>query len=443
MRSYVHKNHQDWANHKLVTTEDKIWLPPSYTNNKPPPVSPVPKKRGINWGFAHNSVWEWTQFFAVLAIPIIVAAGSLYFTQQITLQQAQLSSATSYKLQQTDLNNAQDQQQETTLQTYLDDMSDLLLHQNLRNSKPGEAASEVARERTLTTLRRLNAERNRIVLQFLQDAHLIGIPDAPINLSGATLSNDYLSNANLSNTDLSTAHLSTAHLNGANLSGANLSGADLSTADLSGANLSGADLNGAHLPNAHLQCTADLSGATLTNADLSSAHLNGANLLGADLSGATLTNADLSSAHLTNAHLQCTADLSGANLSGATMTNATMTNAHLNGAILSGAHLNGAILNGADLSYADLSNATLSNAHLNGAILNGADLSNADLSNADLSYAHLNGAILIYADLSNADLSYAILNGARNLTPRQLKEVYSCLGATLPKRLACDRTPSS
>jgi uncharacterized protein YjbI with pentapeptide repeats len=208
------------------------------------PLSPIDQKKkkslAEKLGTAGKSVWDWTEFIAVLAIPIIVAAGSLYFTQQITIQQAQSSSAASSKLQQTALNNLQDQQQETTLQTYLDDISDLLLHQNLRNSKPGEAVSEVARERTLTTLRRLDADRNRIVLQFLQDAHLISIPDAPINLSGATLSNDYLSNANLSNTDLSNTDLSKAHLDGAHLSGAHLNGATLTNADLSYANLSGA-----------------------------------------------------------------------------------------------------------------------------------------------------------------------------------------------------------
>src|SRR5690348_1870879 len=98
MRNYVDKNHQDWANHKLVTTEDKIWLPPSYINNKPPPVSSVPKKRGINWGFADKSIWEWFLLVGTLlaalgaiAIPFMVTIIGLNFTQQ----QAQLSIAAS------------------------------------------------------------------------------------------------------------------------------------------------------------------------------------------------------------------------------------------------------------------------------------------------------------------------------------------------------------
>ena len=66
MRNYVDKNYQDQANHNPVTTENKIWLPPSFHNNNkipivqaPTPIAPAPKKRRINWGIADKSVWEW------------------------------------------------------------------------------------------------------------------------------------------------------------------------------------------------------------------------------------------------------------------------------------------------------------------------------------------------------------------------------------------------
>src|SRR5438874_113538 len=130
---------------------------------------------------------------------------------------------------------AADQQRETTLKTYLDDMSTLLLNNKLLESKPRDAVRQVARERTLTTLRRLEANRNSIVVQFLQDTHLIGGKNAVIDLSYANLGGDDLSGANLSDTDLSHADL-----RGADLRGADLSHADLSHADLRGANLSDA-----------------------------------------------------------------------------------------------------------------------------------------------------------------------------------------------------------
>lgn len=184
-------------------------------------------------------------------------------------------------------------------------MSDLLLNQHLSTSKPGDVVREVARERTLTTLRRLDADRNTILLRFLQDAHLIGIQNAVINLSNADLSNDDLSGANLSGIDLSGTILNGALLYGADLSDALLYGADLGGAHLYGAHLSdalmtdailnGADLGGAHLSNATLS-GAFLSGADLNGADLNSAHLNGADLSGADLNGADLSDADLSDA---------------------------------------------------------------------------------------------------------------------------------------------------
>jgi arabinogalactan oligomer / maltooligosaccharide transport system substrate-binding protein len=180
---------------------------------------------------------DWLQF---LIIPLLIALLGIGFT---------------WVQNQTSLQIANDQQRETILKTYLDNMSDLLLNQHLSTSKPGDAVREVARERTLITLRRLDAARNTILLRFLQDTHLIGIQNAVINLSNADLSNDDLSGANLSGNDLS---------------GTILNGAFLNDADLSGAHLKGAFLNGAFLGDA------DLSGAFLGDADLNGADLNDA-----------------------------------------------------------------------------------------------------------------------------------------------------------------------
>src|SRR5207248_2733136 len=94
------ENHQDKTESKLITTEVKLWTPPLSPKDqqKLARLRSKEKKSTSNWtGFAHRTLWDWTQFFAVLAIPIIVAAGTLYFTQQITLQQALLNNATSEK----------------------------------------------------------------------------------------------------------------------------------------------------------------------------------------------------------------------------------------------------------------------------------------------------------------------------------------------------------
>ena len=60
-----------------------------------------------------------------------------------------------------------DNQRETALQTYIDKMSELLLEKHLRTSQPEEEVRKIARVRTLTVLRGLDANRKGSVLQFL------------------------------------------------------------------------------------------------------------------------------------------------------------------------------------------------------------------------------------------------------------------------------------
>jgi uncharacterized protein YjbI with pentapeptide repeats len=312
------ENHRDKVESELGATEVKLWLPPLSTRDQKK-LDHFQKKRFPRWtGFAHKTLWDWLQLLAALAVPFVVTILGLYFTQQITQQQTQASE----RQHQTDLQIAQDQERETTLKTYLDDMSGLLLNYNLRKSKSGDEMRQLARERTLTTLRRLDADRNMIVLQFLQDAHLIGEHNAVIDLSGTNLSGVDLSGTNLGGVDLSDANLGGVDLSDANLSGAtldyaHLNKADLNKADLSGADLSGAILSGAILTDVNLR-RADLSGVDLSDANLSGATLLGANLRGAFLREANLSGVDLSDATLTDA------DLSGATLTDATLKGATM-----------------------------------------------------------------------------------------------------------------------
>ena len=104
-------------------------------------------------------------------------------------------------------------------------------------------------------------------------------------------------------------------------------------------------------------------------------------------------------------------------------------------------------LGGADLSGAYLDGTYLSGSNLSGTDLSGTHLSGTDLSGANLSGTYLNCAYFIcddleYANLRGVNLSGAYLNGAYNLTQQQLDQAFSCRGATLPKGVACHRTPS-
>src|SRR5258707_613143 len=152
-----------------------------------------------------KTLWDWLQLLGVLAIPVAVVLGVAWFTTK----QGQVGDAEN-----------KDNQREAALQAYIDNMLELLLAKNLRSSTEDEEVQKIARVRTLTVLRRLDAERKGSVLQFLQESGLIGKDKRVLNLTGANLSG---------------ANLSEVVLSGANLNGANLSGADLSLANLRGA----------------------------------------------------------------------------------------------------------------------------------------------------------------------------------------------------------------
>jgi uncharacterized protein YjbI with pentapeptide repeats len=255
----------------------------------------------FNWdwtGFNRpsKSLWDWLQLLGVLAVPVVVGFGAVWFTTR----QGKVAAAENT-----------DNQRETALQAYIDKISELLLHEKLRDSeKTDDEVRNVARVQTLTVLRGLDPIRKASVLQFLYESGLIKKGGRIIDLRGANLSEAILSEAILSEASLSFADLSGAVLRITNLIGANLDwttliGADLSEAVLESANLSGADLSRANLSGANLSKTilfgAVLSSANLSKADLSEADLSRANLSRANLSGANLTGAILERANLKGA----------------------------------------------------------------------------------------------------------------------------------------------
>jgi uncharacterized protein YjbI with pentapeptide repeats len=310
-----------------------------------------------------KTLWDWLQ---LLGIPVALA--SLAFLLNDAQSRRDQRREDQRALQQRA--SALDAEQESTLRTYLAQMSDLMLDRGLLHSKRGSDVREVARTATLTTVRRLDGPRRGMVLQFLDEARLLRREkhrSAKVSLASA---------------DFSRAKVTDLYLAAANLGGANLRGADLSEVHLRGAELSGANLRGANL------FAVDLSGAELDRANLS----------GADLHDATLDNADFHGAYLGRANL--------------------------NGAMLQGAGLQGASLDKADLSWTDfsyadrrsiLTQAILRGANLTGADLSDADLSDADLSGANLSKANLSNANLKHANLKHANLSQANLRGAHHV----------------------------
>jgi uncharacterized protein YjbI with pentapeptide repeats len=235
-----------------------------------------------------KTAWDWLQ---LLIVPAILAAAVTLYNYLQTGQQDRRSNQTA---------------QDTTLDAYFLQMSDLLLRHNLLHAGRRSPVRAVADAITGAAIIRLNTKRQGEVARFVSNAR---VPDA------------YLRDANLTNAPLFDAHLIGADLQGADLQDARLRRANLVNANLTFANLSGANLIGANL-----------GGATLPFA-----HLNGAELMGANLRSVDLLDADLSGADLSHADFR-KAKLGGVNFSGAELFRANLTGAHLNGAEFSGAN---------------------------------------------------------------------------------------------------------
>jgi hypothetical protein len=77
---------------------------------------------------------------------------------------------------------------ENALQAYIDKMSELLLHEKLRDSAEDDEVRNIARVRTLSVLRGLDGKRKGDVIQFLHESGLIDKDKCIINLINADLS---------------------------------------------------------------------------------------------------------------------------------------------------------------------------------------------------------------------------------------------------------------
>lgn len=231
-----------------------------------------------------KTVWDWLQ---LLVIPLSLLIGGYILNRSerdIERQRAEDRAKLEREI-------ATDRQQEAALQSYLDRMADLLVKDELENPE-NIRARDVARIRTLTVLRGLDANRKRFIVLFLFEAHLLDKGNVIIKIHSADLNGARLEYASLENVRLNFVDLSNATLKGSNLKGANLEGSFLLNASMNAANLKGANLFGAVLNN-----------AILSNADLSGANLSGAILTAADLSDADLSDADLTFAYVSNEQL--------------------------------------------------------------------------------------------------------------------------------------------
>lgn len=279
----------------------------------------------------NKTLWDWLQ---LLLVPLVLAVGGFYLTRSENRYALQLQERQEQETRKLEAQRAQD----AALQAYLDQMTHLLLHENLRKSSEDDEVRSVARARTLTVLRVLDGEEKISVLEFLYEAGLIGhiieidndkyqkieavLSLARADLSGLDLSGKYFDGINLSGTNLSKTTISgnRSFLNstsfrisdfiGANLSQSNLSGADFSGANFSQTDLSQTDLTYTFLREAILHYT-NLTKANLTSADLTGAQFNWTKLEKTNFRYTILDRAVLTFCHITDEQLAQAASLEG------------------------------------------------------------------------------------------------------------------------------------
>jgi uncharacterized protein YjbI with pentapeptide repeats len=282
-----------------------------------------------------KTLYDWMQ---LLFIPVVLAIAGFWFNHrerkaaelraEIEQNAAERRATAEREIEQqrakTERDIAEDNQREAALQAYINEMSELLLHENLRKSMPEDEVRKIARVRTLTVLPRLDSKRKRNVILFLYESGLIIKDNRIIDLGGA----------DLKEADLSGSRLVGVSLVSANLGGANLRKAYLREADLRGADLFKANLRFAYLGEA-LMIKVNLKEADLQAVNLGAADLSGANMMGVSIRGAYLNKANLGGVTLIGADLRIT-NLIEAEMGGVSLDGANLLGAYLDGTNLTG-----------------------------------------------------------------------------------------------------------
>lgn len=266
-----------------------------------------------------KTLWDWLQ---LLLIPVVIAVIAFTFNA------GQAS---------TNLQLEEQNRQEQVINTYLDQMSNLLLQYHLHESKPNASVRAIAQAITLTALDRLDSQHKNIILLFLYRAdllkyhyyqygekecgepkvhrkefaderpiltlawgHVEGIKINGVDLSCIDLHNMYLEGSIFFASLLERADLAVSLATNADFSNTSLKAANLTYLDLLNANLQGANLQYARMWGICLS-HAQLEDADLQYADLKaySHSINHTILFCGQRDDATLTQANLSDAVLT------------------------------------------------------------------------------------------------------------------------------------------------
>lgn len=284
-----------------------------------------------------KTLWDWLQ---LLIVPVALAVIAFLFSRAEKRHDHEVTRQRTEE----DKGIARRRTQDATLQAYLDQFAQLLLHRE--NGRVSKAQLEddvraVIRARTLTVLdglvetsninpdhnqphsRRKSLDRKRSLLQFLYEADLIKKDNTVIDLSGANLRDAYLREVTMHDACLRKVDLGHADLGYTDLEGTDLSEANLGRAQLNDANLQNVILTKANINDARFASEVwedDNTRATdLTEAVLDEAYLMGSDLRGTILVRASMNNANFEEVDLRGARVTVEQLATCKTLAGATM----------------------------------------------------------------------------------------------------------------------------
>ncbi len=209
-------------------------------------------------GFKGKTLWD---LLELLVVPLILAITAFFFRRSERIADR---NATEAQLE-SDRRISQDRTSEKALQSYLDQMTDLLCNQDLASPNRTTQVKAIARTRTLTILDQINYLHKRIVFRFLLEAGMITSTNSIVPLNDANLSRLILSRINAHACNLRGAYLRGAIFTNVDIEKSKMKGADLTNATLVLVGMRGVELEGANL-----------IGATLNSVDLRDANLKGA-----------------------------------------------------------------------------------------------------------------------------------------------------------------------
>jgi hypothetical protein len=113
---------------------------------------------------------DWLQ---LLIVPFALVVIGIVLTMQQDARQQRIENQRAEAERELAERRAQDE----ALQAYLDQMGNLLLEKDLRNSEQDGEVRTLARARTLTVLERLDPSRKTAVMQFLVEAKLVQVEE--------------------------------------------------------------------------------------------------------------------------------------------------------------------------------------------------------------------------------------------------------------------------